>query len=75
MSTPSSVPSFWFPVHSIALLSRGESDSGVRRVLTSLKTKRTGAKKGHQLLKSKADALQVRFRAMLAKIMDVSTNL
>jgi len=41
-----------------------------RMVLTSLKTKRTGAKKGHQLLKSKADALQVRFRAMLAKIMD-----
>merc|ERR1711966_645575 len=41
-----------------------------RMVLTGLKTKRSGAKKGHQLLKSKADALQVRFRAMLAKIMD-----
>merc|ERR1712166_215709 len=39
-----------------------------RMVLTSLKTKRTGAKKGHQLLKSKADALQVRFRSMLSKI-------
>merc|ERR1712166_1203161 len=37
-------------------------------VLTSLKTKRTGAKRGHQLLKSKADALQVRFRSMLSKI-------
>merc|ERR1711998_236608 len=46
-----------------------------RMVLTGLKTKRSGAKKGHQLLKSKADALQVRFRAMLAKIVDAKEHM
>merc|ERR1711871_89360 len=46
-----------------------------RMVLTGLKTKRSGAKKGHQLLKSKADALQVRFRSMLTKIVEAKEKM
>merc|ERR1712166_78078 len=39
-----------------------------RMVLTGLKSKRAGAKKGHELLKKKADALQKVFRGLLTKI-------
>lgn len=31
-----------------------------------------GARKGHRLLKTKADALQMRFRLILSKIVEVS---
>jgi V-type H+-transporting ATPase subunit D len=44
-------------------------------VLTGLKSKRTGAKKGHELLKKKADALQERFRSMLTKIIEAKENM
>merc|ERR1711988_1445991 len=40
-----------------------------------LKQKRNGAKKGHKLLKNKADALQLRFRAMLQEIVDAKEEM
>lgn len=36
-----------------------------------MKSRLAGAQKGHGLLKKKADALQMRFRAILKKIIDV----
>lgn len=36
-----------------------------------MKTRLNGAQKGHRLLKSKADALQMRFRLILGKIVQV----
>jgi len=41
-----------------------------RMALTSLKSKRKGAQKGYELLKRKSDALMVRFRRMLASIIE-----
>jgi len=41
-----------------------------RMALTQLKSKLAGAIKGHNLLKKKSDALTVRFRAILSKIID-----
>lgn len=38
-----------------------------------MKARLKGAQKGHSLLKKKADALQMRFRAILSKIIEVST--
>merc|ERR1711988_109335 len=46
-----------------------------RMVLTSLKNRRKGAQRGHKLLKSKADALQLRFRAMLQEILDAKMEM
>lgn len=37
-----------------------------------MKARLAGAQKGHGLLKKKADALQVRFRMILSKIIEVS---
>lgn len=37
-----------------------------------MKSRLAGAQKGHGLLKKKADALQMRFRMILGKIIDVS---
>ena len=37
-----------------------------------IKARLAGAQKGHGLLKKKADALQVRFRMILGKIIEVS---
>lgn len=37
-----------------------------------MKSRLTGAQKGHGLLKKKADALQMRFRMILGKIIEVS---
>ena len=37
-----------------------------------MKSRLKGAQKGHSLLKKKADALQMRFRLILKKIIDVS---
>lgn len=36
-----------------------------------MKARLVGAKKGHSLLKKKADALQLRFRMILGKIIEV----
>lgn len=41
-----------------------------RMVLQALKAKRVGAKKGHGLLKKKADALKVKLRAMMGVIIE-----
>ena len=41
-----------------------------RMVLTSLKTKLKGAQKGHGLLKRKADALTIRFRIVVKKMIE-----
>jgi V-type H+-transporting ATPase subunit D len=41
------------------------------RALTLLKLKLAGAIKGYNLLKKKADALTIRFRVILAKIVEV----
>jgi len=41
-----------------------------RMVLQALKSKRVGAKKGHGLLKKKADALKVKLRAMMGVIIE-----
>jgi V-type H+-transporting ATPase subunit D len=43
----------------------------VARALTLMKAKLAGAAKGHNLLKKKADALQIKFRAILQKIVEV----
>lgn len=39
-----------------------------------MKARLAGAQKGHGLLKKKADALQMRFRQILSKIIEVCTN-
>jgi vacuolar-type H+-ATPase subunit D/Vma8 len=39
-----------------------------------MKARLAGAHKGHGLLKKKADALQMRFRLILGKIIEVSAN-
>jgi len=41
-----------------------------RMALTLMKAKLAGASKGHNLLKKKADALQIKFRAILQKIVE-----
>lgn len=41
-----------------------------RMALTVMKGRLKGAQKGHSLLKKKADALQLRFRAILRKIVE-----
>jgi V-type H+-transporting ATPase subunit D len=38
--------------------------------MTNMKARLKGAQKGHSLLKKKADALQLRFRMILKKIVD-----
>lgn len=40
-----------------------------------MKARLKGAQTGHSLLKKKADALQLRFRSILKKIIDVNTLL
>lgn len=44
---------------------------GWRRAQTLMKARLAGAVKGHSLLKKKAEALQMRFRQILAKIVEV----
>lgn len=44
----------------------------VCRALTQMKIRLKGAQKGHSLLKRKADALTLKFRQILAKIIEVS---
>lgn len=46
-----------------------------RMALTAMKAKRVGAKKGHTLLKRKSDALMVRFRKMLATIIETKDDM
>lgn len=41
---------------------------------TMMKGRLMGAQKGHSLLKKKADALQMRFRLILSKIIQVEFN-
>lgn len=41
---------------------------------TLMKSRLKGAQKGHSLLKKKADALQMRFRLILSKIIEVSAT-
>eukprot|EP00824_Muranothrix_gubernata_P016148 TRINITY_DN335_c0_g1_i1.p1 TRINITY_DN335_c0_g1~~TRINITY_DN335_c0_g1_i1.p1 ORF type:complete len:263 (-),score=69.62 TRINITY_DN335_c0_g1_i1:35-784(-) len=41
-----------------------------RMMLTTMKAKVNGARRGHNLLKKKSDALTLRFRAILAKIVE-----
>lgn len=43
----------------------------LRRALTQMKLRLKGAQKGHSLLKKKADALTMRFRALVRKIVEV----
>lgn len=45
------------------------------RAQTLMKGRLKGAQKGHSLLKKKADALQMRFRLILGKIVQVNTIL
>ena len=45
-----------------------------RQNLQVMKVKLTGAKKGHSLLKKKADALTMRLRALLKNILQVGTH-
>ena len=42
---------------------------------TLMKGRLKGAQTGHSLLKKKADALQMRFRSILGKIIEVSSSL
>ncbi|RLN66904.1 hypothetical protein BBJ29_004884 [Phytophthora kernoviae] len=46
-----------------------------RMALTTFKGKRVGAKKGFELLKKKADALKMRFQAMLREIQKTKTGM
>lgn len=46
----------------------------VCRAQTLMKSRLKGAQKGHSLLKKKADALQMRFRLILSKIIEVSVT-
>lgn len=39
-----------------------------------MKARLKGAQTGHSLLKKKADALQLRFRSILKKIIEVASN-
>ena len=41
------------------------------RALSQMKIRLSGAQKGHRLLKKKADALSLRFRIILSKIIEV----
>ncbi|KAL3221975.1 hypothetical protein MRX96_029045, partial [Rhipicephalus microplus] len=41
-----------------------------RMAMTLMRLRLKGAQKGHNLLKKKADALQMRFRAILKKIVE-----
>lgn len=43
----------------------------VDRAMAIMKARLKGAQKGHSLLKKKADALTMRFRAILKKIIEV----
>ena len=45
--------------------------SPTHRVLSQMKIRLKGAQKGHSLLKKKADALTLRFRQILGKIIEV----
>lgn len=45
------------------------------RALTQMKIRLKGAEKGHSLLKKKSDALTLRFRQILAKIIEVTDGL
>lgn len=45
-----------------------------RQNLQVMKVKLTGAKKGHSLLKKKADALSMRLRALLKNILEVRSH-
>ena len=49
-------------------------DSTCPRAQTLMKGRLKGAQTGHNLLKKKADALAIRFRMILKKIIDVSEN-
>ncbi|XP_076318594.1 V-type proton ATPase subunit Vha36-1 [Tachypleus tridentatus] len=44
-----------------------------RMAMTVMKSRLKGAQKGHSLLKKKADALQLRFRSILQKIIETKT--
>ncbi|XP_064106484.1 LOW QUALITY PROTEIN: V-type proton ATPase subunit D-like [Macrobrachium nipponense] len=44
-----------------------------RGALTTMKARLAGAQKGHSLLKKKAEALQMRFRQILSKIIETKT--
>jgi len=66
-----SLASLSFLYHTAAAMSR-ESRINVfptRMTLQTMKGKLKGAKKGHDLLKKKADALTIRFRAILKEIL------
>eukprot|EP00168_Porphyra_purpurea_P004763 TRINITY_DN15773_c0_g1_i1.p3 TRINITY_DN15773_c0_g1~~TRINITY_DN15773_c0_g1_i1.p3 ORF type:complete len:151 (+),score=46.95 TRINITY_DN15773_c0_g1_i1:3-455(+) len=43
--------------------------------LTAMKIRKKGAEKGHSLLKKKSDALTIRFRAILGKIVEEKANM
>ena len=45
-----------------------------RMALTGMKSRLKGAQTGHSLLKKKADALQLKFRQILKKIVQVKTS-
>jgi len=46
-----------------------------RGSLTIMKARLKGAQKGHSLLKKKADAIQLRFRSILKKIMETKATM
>ena len=51
--------------------SQHHSNEHMHRALTVIKAKLKGAVTGHSLLKKKSDALTMRFRAILSKIVEV----
>jgi V-type H+-transporting ATPase subunit D len=59
----------------MAAKARYENVFANRMTLQSFKSRVTGAKKGHELLKKKSDALKARFRALLKQIKDAKEDL
>ena len=66
-----------FPLTNVSFFfvyTNGRFKNGKRRALAQMKIRLKGAQKGHSLLKKKSDALTLRFRQILRKIIEVRSD-